>query len=267
MGGKVKLTPHTGGGPQPTLLFGLRPCDTAAITHLTGFSGAEPADRETLAKRKATKVVTFACAATCERGFCTWAGTGPAASKGFDLQLIPYNDGFVIERGEEGAGGGTAFADYSSVIEEVRADVEEIKAALTRRVSGEQPQYDTRKLAECPSGPLKKEFARRCQKCGGCVYICPTCTCFNIMDRIYGDKGERLKVWDSCFLDGFTVVAGGGNPVRDTEAHLNRRLWCKDTGGKKTRGKPGRTGKCVGCGRCDRVCPGNIGMGSMLELL
>ena len=265
--GGMKLTPHCEKKVNPTAVFGLRPCDTAAVSHLAWFAETEPADREILEKRKALTVITVACDETCPGGFCTVMGTGPVASYGFDLQLIPFKEGFIVEGRE-----GNSLPEHLDIFEEIEVDVEEKKNEIIKRVRKEQPNYDIGKVVDSAvkglySERLQKEFARRCQKCSGCVFICPTCTCFNIVDRAYGDKGERLKVWDSCFLDGFTVMAGGGNPVKGADGHLDRRLKCKFCNGKNECGTAGNLVNCVGCGRCDHVCPGNIGMRRMLDLL
>ena len=78
--GGVKLTPESEKSLGPTVLFGLRPCDTAAVSHLLRFAETEPKDREILEKRKALTVITVACNETCPGGFCTCVmGTGPVA--------------------------------------------------------------------------------------------------------------------------------------------------------------------------------------------
>lgn len=265
--GAVKLAPHSELSFSQAAVFGLRPCDTAALLHICRFAETAPQDTELLEKREALAIITVACGETCPGGLCTATGTGPVASGGFDLQLIPFKGGFIVE-GAEGA----PVSKHLDNFKEIEVDIEEIKNEIISRVRGEQPCYDMDRAAEGARKGLyperlMSEFARRCQKCSGCVFICPTCTCFNIMDRVYGDKGERLKVWDSCFLDGFTATAGGGNSVKGADGHLDRRLKCKFSNGKKECATAGFGPSCVGCGRCDRVCPGGIGMSGMLELL
>jgi ferredoxin len=259
--GHTKITPYRQPPLKPTVVFGLRPCDTSALSHLTQFGEAKPKDQELIQKRENIKVVTVACEKTCDRGFCTSLKTGPIASDGFDLQLIPCQDGYIIETENE-----YLFSGESDIFEDIEVDVAEIKKGIIKAVASEQSAYDIGMVQKIInrgdySENFQKEFARRCQQCTGCVFVCPTCTCFDIVDVVNGDKGERLRVWDACFLDGFTGMAQGSNPLKGMDNHLDRRLRCKLSDQKQAN----RILGCVGCGRCDIVCPGNIGMGSMLD--
>jgi ferredoxin len=175
--------------------------------------------------------------------------------------LIPCQDGYIVETEQE-----DLFSGESDIFEEMEVDVEEIKKGIIKEVVNEQPSYDIEMVQKIISQGeyseiFQKEFARRCQQCTGCVFVCPTCTCFNIVDVVDGNKGERLRIWDACFLDGFTAMAQGSNPLAGMDNHLDRRLRCKFSDQKQANQVLG----CVGCGRCDIACPGNIGMGSMLD--
>ena len=75
-----------------------------------------------------------------------------------------------------------------------------------------------------------EEVGRRCLECGGCSYVCPTCNCFTVTDRKVGEKEqevERVRLWDSCALSGFTRMAGGHNPRKAVHDRRNRRYFRK----------------------------------------
>jgi ferredoxin len=60
--------------------------------------------------------------------------------------------------------------------------------------------------------PIYKEVAdERCLGCTNCTMVCPTCYCYNVMDRSdFGPKRvERGWQWDSCQDYGFAEVHTG----------------------------------------------------------
>ena len=72
------------------------------------------------------------------------------------------------------------------------------------------------------------EMVYRCLECGDCTYVCPACTCFTVSDRkVSPDEIERVRIWDSCALGGFTRMAGGFNPRRAVHDRRNRRFFRK----------------------------------------
>jgi ferredoxin len=110
-----------------------------------------------------------------------------------------------------------------------------------------------------------EEIGNRCLECGGCTYVCPACTCFTVSDRKVGpDEIERVRIWDSCALGGFTRMAGGFNPRRAVHDRRNRRFMRKLAHYFIQREL---TMACVGCGRCAAVCHGDVGMPSVDEMI
>ncbi|SDD58119.1 anaerobic sulfite reductase subunit AsrA [Sporomusa acidovorans] len=98
------------------------------------------------------------------------------------------------------------------------------------------------------------EYDSRCINCGRCNFVCPTCTCFTMQDIFYTDNGkvgERRRVWASCMVDGFTDVAGGGSYRQKNGQRMRFKVLHKVYDYKKRNGYP----MCVGCGRCDDICP------------
>ena len=98
------------------------------------------------------------------------------------------------------------------------------------------------------------EYDSRCISCGRCNFSCPTCTCFTMQDIFYTDNGrsgERRRVWASCMVDGFTDVAGGGSYRQKNGQRMRFKVLHKVLDYKQRFGYH----MCVGCGRCDDVCP------------
>ena len=103
-----------------------------------------------------------------------------------------------------------------------------------------------------------KEYSLRCIACGRCNTSCPTCTCFSVQD-IPSDRDnaiDRRRIWSSCHVKEFSLLAGGHNFRNVYGDRMRYRTLHKISDFKK------RTGRqmCVGCGRCDDVCPVYISM-------
>lgn len=104
------------------------------------------------------------------------------------------------------------------------------------------------------SSPLWDEYESRCISCGRCNTSCVTCTCFSSLDLFYSDSrscGERRRVWDGCHLDGFTDMAGGHSFRKKKSERMRFKTFHKIYDFRKRFGFH----MCVGCGRCDDVCP------------
>lgn len=98
------------------------------------------------------------------------------------------------------------------------------------------------------------EYDGRCIGCGRCNFSCPTCTCFTMQDIFYTDNGkvgERRRVWASCMVDGFTDVAGGGSYRQKNGQRMRFKVLHKVLDYNQRFDYH----MCVGCGRCDDVCP------------
>ena len=99
-----------------------------------------------------------------------------------------------------------------------------------------------------------QEYAGRCIGCGRCNFVCPTCTCFTMQDIFYRDNenaGERRRVWASCQVDGYSDIAGGISFRKDQGERMRFKVLHKIYNYKNRFGYH----MCVGCGRCENVCP------------
>lgn len=108
------------------------------------------------------------------------------------------------------------------------------------------------------------EYTTRCINCGRCNFVCPTCTCFTMQDVYYSDNGragERRRVAASCMVDGYTDVAGGGSYRKKNGERMRFKVLHKISDFKKRFGYQ----MCVGCGRCDDVCPEYISFTNIIK--
>ncbi len=254
-------------------IFGIRSCDVAGIAHLDRFFlGGEYPDIYYEKRRRSLFVVNFVCTDPeldiGENCFCLCADTGPAARAHFDLQLMDLGDEYMAGAGS--AAGEELFGD-AIFRRGTPAHVERRRAILAeaRRHFRASTSWFSAAVRYISEGKTREEtweaIGNRCMECGGCTYVCPTCTCFTMSDRPVGPhEVERARIWDSCALSGFTRMAGGFNPRRAVHDRRNRRFFRKLDHYFVQREL---SVACVGCGRCATVCHGDIGMPSVVELI
>lgn len=252
---------------EPFVLFGVHPCDLAAIAHQDRFFADDP---WYAARRGAALLVGLDCRTACPGGFCRDVDAGPFATSGFDLNLTALGgDRVVIAIGTDGGRRALASARIGT-------------AALDDAVRAEHDDGERRAVASFPPRPYVASAVDRlrhgriadgewqalgpsCFACTGCTNVCPTCSCYTIVDQADDvDGGERLRAWDSCLLEGFQREASGHHPAPRPGDRVQRFWYHKLSDDFVPR--CGRLG-CVGCGRCDVTCPGSIGALRVLRAL
>jgi len=233
----------------------VKSCDMHAVKRLDQIyldnTFADPFYKEI---RERVHFVLLGCPKSGEDCFCVDMGTNRTA------------DGywFPVDRTEDGG-----FA--CDVPEESLAELFEKNSAAEQRV---EPKYVTENAVhvtipdEIPSGIYKNsvwdEYSARCIGCGRCNFACPTCTCYTMQDVFYTDNGkvgERRRVGASCMVDGYTNVAGGGEYRRTKGERMRFKVLHKILDFKKRFGYQ----MCVGCGRCDRICPEYISFSACIN--
>lgn len=258
---------------SPKALVGLRSCDLTGILCLDRFYlGQEFVDEVYRHHRKRMFIVTNTCVAPFKQCFCVCTDSGPAASEGFDLNLTELGDEYLVEAGSEK---GTALVQSLGLQKADDSYAKKRDEAVDRSISmfdavaKENKAWISRVVNRVTTGLIDERvwqyIGDQCLECGACSFVCPSCSCFNIVDQGTGAGiADRLRTWDSCSYEGYSRMAGGHNPRKPIEDRRNKRFFCKlSYSQSKKYLRPG----CVGCGRCAWVCPGNIGLPNVVTYI
>jgi len=249
----------------PRLLFGLRACDVKAILFMDDFFKRNFEDVYYLNRTMDKLLVIIGCKKPLENCFCTSAKTGPFLEAGFDLQLVDIGNSYVVEIGSKK--GGEFVNNYKKFFDEAsKDDIEHSKIAKHDAEEAGSLKVDFEKAIKrfCEDKvpqQMYERIAERCIYCGGCLYVCPTCSCFNVFDELKANSGVRYRNWDACVFGGYTREASGHNPRSEKWVRTSRRYEHKLKYDYLVTGTSG----CVGCGRCLSSCPVNIGISQVIE--
>lgn len=176
-------------------------------------------------------------------------GGGPGNTQGSDILLTQVDTGdyiteIITTKGE------FAVSTAPELFEEIKTDLQKEKylAKVPIRVND---THLKEKINRASDSSVFDEYAMRCIGCNICAFVCPVCTCFDIQDESKGNKGHRLRCWDSCGNKLFTLQASGHNPRYTQGMRWKQRLMHKFSYMPERIQVRG----CVGCGRCSRYCP------------
>jgi ferredoxin len=250
---------------QPKLLFGVRPCDAAALAILDKVFTDTYQDPYYLARRKNILLVGLTCTDPYDTCFCTSLEGSPSQSANLDLLLTDIGDDFLIEAvsdaGRELLTGAAGITDAAEADEAKAKEVKEAAAAkITRRIdTGEierklVPGFDNKEFWE--------EVAAKCVSCGICTLLCPTCYCFDISDEKVKLSGTRYRSCDSCAFSVYTRMPAE-NPREEKWRRVRQKVAHKYAFYPMSFGEIA----CTGCGRCIRLCPVNWDITGVLSSL
>jgi len=253
--------------PPPVAIFGMRSCDATGTAFLDRFFADRGFEDETVVGRiRSALTMTLACHAPGPDCFCVCCEGGPWLTSGFDIQFTDLGNRLLADvqspKGEAAVAGASPLFGPATPgdLDARRRQVAAVDAAFERRsyIAGGIKRITLGRVAE----EKWEQWAEDCQCCGGCCFVCPTCSCFTVADRPAGDDAfDRERLWDACLYEGFTREASGHNPRAAKAARLKRRFFHKMS--YQYMEVMGRHG-CVGCGRCVGTCLGGLDISSVL---
>ena len=192
--------------------------------------------------REKAKFILIGCENSFENCFCVNMGTNKTEE--YDMYLKVNGKEVVLDVKDTGLN--KVVSKFENTSLEVTPDFvieNEVKVNIPENLS-----------QDVMKSKMWDEYSERCIACGRCNFVCPTCTCFTMQDIFYKENeksGERRRVWASCQVDGYTDMAGGHSFRNDKGQRMRFKALHKVYDYKKKWGYH----MCVGCGRCDDICP------------
>lgn len=233
----------------------LRSCDLHAVKRLDEIylnNGEEDYYYKRL--RDHISFVLIGCQESFDNCFCVSMKSN--ISKDYDMALNVKDGKYCMD---------IKNAKWDAYLKEISGETMEVAPDFVSENQVKVKVPDDLSLDVMKSG-MWAEYDSRCINCGRCNFVCPTCTCFSMQDIFYTDNGkagERRRVQASCMVDGFTDVAGGGAYRRKNGERMRFKVLHKVYDYKKRFGYH----MCVGCGRCDDICPEYISFSNCINKL
>jgi sulfhydrogenase subunit beta (sulfur reductase) len=249
------------------IILGVPSCDIAGLRLLDEiYLDKDFPDHFYRERRNNTIIISADCFDIQENCHCSSYGINPYSETTSDLAVILQDDliifRVVTDRGKE-------FLNQLSNIKELEDD--SVTSAIERKhentlsmlgdLNKDLPDYSrTGSLVQNAAPEIWKKYSSRCVSCGACAAICPTCSCFLLIDK---PGFEKVKQLDTCQYPGFERVAGGEDALYRIDERFRNRYMCKFVW------KPEKFNAiaCTGCGRCIEACLGKINKNELfLEL-
>jgi len=253
---------------KKTIIFGCRPCDARGFNIIDKlFSWAGYKDEYYFSKRNNTLILTVSCANPEVTCFCTSFNEGsPVSGIGSDLLLTEIKkDKYLVD--VLTANGQKLISEYKKYFEDVDENDNNLKEEFKKRAESKiVKKIDVNEIKKKLDNAFESSYWDTvhlpCVKCGVCTFVCPTCYCFDITEKVFDYiNGERNRTWDTCMSETFTRMAGGVNPRFDSKRRFRQRFMHKF----KYHVDNFKEELCTGCGRCIKYCPVGIDLREVLE--
>ncbi|SHM38429.1 anaerobic sulfite reductase subunit A [Anaerosporobacter mobilis DSM 15930] len=242
-------------GPKKGAVIFLRSCDLHAVKRLDDmYLSNGPVDSYYERIREKVKFVLMGCSSAYDNCFCVDMGTN--ISENYDMSIDCSDNNYRVD---------CKSVEFKSLLKANAIREEEVSPAYVKETST-HVHIPENLSAEVATSSIWREYDSRCIGCGRCNFVCPTCTCFTMQDLFYTDNGkvgERRRVWASCMVDGYTEVAGGGCYRQKYGDRMRFKVLHKVLDYKERNGYH----MCVGCGRCDDICPEYISFSTCINKL
>lgn len=246
------------GNEKPRVIIGVPNCDVEALKLLDEIyleeSFPDPFYRN---RRNNTIIISSDCFAINDHCHCLTYGVKPWPADNADITIAADGEDIYLRvissRGEEFASqltNSNTVTDVSltSFIQEKHKAIED---QLNLKNKGLPDYRTTGDLVGRAGNAVWEKYSAKCVSCGACTTICPTCTCFLLIDK---PGFEKVRQTDACQYPGFERVAGGEDPLFELPQRFRNRYMCKYI----WRPRKFNAIACTGCGRCIDACIGRI---------
>ncbi len=242
------------------IIIGIPSCDLHALDLLDKMYLDEKfIDKYYQSNRENSILIGTDCLEIQENCHCTTYDIHPYPEKNHDISIVALNGDIIgnvnSDKGE------TLLNDIQknfqvkiaekNKIDEIESKRKEIINRLKKKNNALPDYKKTAELIQKSGKEPWEKHSQTCVSCGACTTICPTCTCFLLIDR---PDFEKVRQVDACQYPGFERIAAGEDPLKKRSLRFRNRYLCKYLW------KPERfdSKACTGCGRCIDSCIGNI---------
>jgi ferredoxin len=243
---------------KPRIIVGIPNCDIEGLNLLNEiYLDNDYTDIFFKERRDSTILIASDCFSTQEHCHCMTYDIKPYTTRTADLSIVKMN-GSIIFRSIDGKGEefikkltGVEQVNDESIIDSIDVKHKEIEELLIRSNKNLPDFKTTGRLIKSAKEEIWKKYSSDCVSCGACTTICPTCTCFLLIDK---PGFAKVKQLDACQYPGFERVAGGEDTLQELPRRFRNRYMCKYSW------KPVKFKSlaCTGCGRCIEACIGKI---------
>lgn len=268
-----KKTPHSVELKQnievkETIIFGCRPCDARGFNIIDKlFNWLEYKDEYYFSRRQNTLILTVSCQNPEGTCFCTSFKDGsPVSGIGSDLLWTEIKkDKYLVD--VLTSNGQKLVNEHKKYFENANGNDNNLKEEFKKGAESKiVKKINTVEIKRVLDSTFESSYWDTvhlpCVKCGVCTFVCPTCYCFDITEKIFDYiHCERNRTWDTCMSETFTKMAGGINPRFDSKRRFRQRFMHKF----KYHVDNFKEELCTGCGRCIKYCPVGIDLRKVLE--
>jgi ferredoxin len=249
---------------RPVLIIGTPNCDIEGLCLLDEIYLDDEFKDTAFAKRRENSIVISSdCFVTCEHCHCTSYNIEPFSTRTADLAIIALNDfvyfRIISRKGEDFLINNTSAKELTGSSADILIEKKhsETRSILKEKNKSLPDQFTTAGLIESSLRDIWNKYAMKCVSCGACNTICPTCSCFLLIDK---PGFEKVRHMDACQYPGFERVAGGEDPLMEIGNRFRNRYMCKYL----WKSKKFRSVACTGCGRCIEACIGRINKNELI---
>jgi len=251
---------------KPSIIIGCPACDLQALDILDEIYLKTPfTDTFYQRKREHTVLIGTDCHAAQEHCHCTSYGVEPVPDKHADILLSVMEDDVIIKiKSPKGKALIDNLLTTKAPSNELINQLTTLRKTVIHQLHEDHqqlPDYEkTGELIKNSKNTIWENYSKTCVSCGACATICPTCTCFLLVDR---PGFEKVRQMDACQLPGFARIAAGEDALGTKSTRFKNRYLCKYVW------KPEKfiSIACTGCGRCIETCIGNINKNELFKEL
>ncbi len=251
------------------IIMGIPNCDLKGLQILDEiYIDKDFTDPSYLSKRENTILIGSSCFSVQEHCHCTSYGVKPYPESVCDISLAEVDNKIHLKvftkKGEELINAVKKYATLSKSpqieIEEIELKEKKIENQLLGNNKGLPDYKKTGELIKESKDEIWHKYSSTCVSCGACATICPTCSCFLLVDN---PGFEKIRQLDACQYPGFERVAGDEDPLHALAKRFKNRYLCKYYW------KPYKFDSiaCTGCGRCIEACIGKINKNELFREL